>query len=44
MRGIVLKTEEVPLDVWIDELSRDLAEEAHRSERSRLALERLLGA
>ena len=44
VRGIVLKTEEVPLDVWIDELSRDLAEEAHRSERSRLALERLLGA
>jgi hypothetical protein len=44
VRGIVLKTEELDLDVWIDALSRDLADEAGTSERSRLALERLLGA
>jgi hypothetical protein len=44
VRGIVLKTEELPLDVWIDALSRDLAEEAGTSERSRLALQRLLDA
>jgi len=44
VRGIVLKTEELALDEWIDALSRDLAEEAGTSERSRLALERLLGA
>ncbi len=43
VRGIVLKTEEVPLDQWIDDLSRRLTEEAQRSEQARLALERLLG-
>lgn len=42
VRGIVLKTEELPLDEWIDELSRDLAESAEQSERGRIALERLL--
>jgi hypothetical protein len=42
VRGIVLKNEELPLDEWIDELSRDLAESAEQSERGRLALERLL--
>jgi len=44
VRGIVLKTEELALDEWIDALSRDLADQAGTSERSRLALERLLGA
>lgn len=43
VRGIVLKTEQVPLDEWIDELSRQLTVEAQRSEQSRIALERLLG-
>jgi hypothetical protein len=43
VRGIVLKTEEVPLNQWIDDLSRRLTEEAQRSEQARLALERLLG-
>ncbi len=43
VRGIVLKTEEVSLDEWIDGLSRRLADEASRSEQARLALERLLG-
>lgn len=42
VRGIVLKNEELPLDEWIDALSRDLTAAAETSERSRLALERLL--
>jgi len=44
VHGIVLKTEELPVDEWIDALSRDLAEEAEASERCRVALQRLLGA
>ena len=44
VRGIVLKTEPVPLDEWIDDLSRHLTEAAQRSEQARLALQRLLGA
>lgn len=44
VRGIVLKTEALPLEQWIDELSRDLAREAEQSEQARLALQRLLGA
>jgi hypothetical protein len=43
VREVVLKTEPLPLDAWIDALARDLAGEARQSERSRLALERLLG-
>jgi hypothetical protein len=43
VRGIALKNEELPLDAWIDDLSRCLVEEAGRSERGRVALERLLG-
>src|SRR5437588_1300998 len=39
-RGIVLKTEQIPLDEWIDELSRQLTVEARRSDAARLALER----
>ena len=42
VRGIALKSEEVALDEWIDELSRRLVEEAGRSERGRVALERML--
>lgn len=44
VRGIVLKTEQVPLDEWIDRLSRQLTEAAQQSEQARLALQRLLGA
>ncbi|PZR98047.1 MAG: hypothetical protein DLM70_18300 [Chloroflexi bacterium] len=44
VRGIVLKTEPMPLDRWIDELSQSLADEAQQSEQARLALQRLLGA
>ena len=42
--GIALKNEELPLDEWIDHLSRALVDEADRTERGRVALERLLGA
>lgn len=42
VRGIVLKTERVALEAWIDDLSRDIAAEAQTSEQARLALERLL--
>ena len=42
VREIVLKSEELSLDDWIDSLSQDLAEAAEQSERGRLALERLL--
>jgi hypothetical protein len=43
VRGIVLKTEAVSLDDWIQSLSRDLSEQARKSDQARLALERLLG-
>jgi hypothetical protein len=44
VRGVVLKTEELPLEEWIDALARDLAVEARTSERARAALEQLLDA
>jgi hypothetical protein len=42
VRGIVIKSERLGLDEWIDALSRELTERAQQSERSRLALQRLL--
>jgi hypothetical protein len=42
VRGISLKTEELPVDQWIDDLSRDLAAHAARNAQARMALERLL--
>jgi hypothetical protein len=42
VRGIVLKTEDLGIDEWLEALSRDLAEAAQKSERERLALDRLL--
>lgn len=42
VRGVALKTEEMPMESWIDELSSKLVDEAGRSERDRLALEKLL--
>jgi hypothetical protein len=42
VRGIALKTEELPIDRWIDDLSRDLAAFAARSSQARAALDRLL--
>jgi hypothetical protein len=42
VRGIVLKTEQLPLADWIGGLARDLSSEAATSEQARMALERLL--
>ena len=42
VRGIVIKSERLGLDEWIDALSLELTERAQQSERSRLALQRLL--
>lgn len=42
VRGVVLKSAELPLEQWIEALARDLADEARGSEQSRLALEQLL--
>ncbi|HWE61972.1 MAG TPA: hypothetical protein VHB98_09685 [Chloroflexota bacterium] len=42
VRGIALKTEEMPVDEWIESLSRDLAQYATRNAQARMALERLL--
>ena len=42
VRGVVLKTEEISLDAWLEALARDLATEARSSEQSRLALDQLL--
>jgi hypothetical protein len=44
VRGIVLRSETVPVNQWIDELARAIAAEARSSEQGRQALERLLGA
>jgi hypothetical protein len=40
--GIVLKSEALPTDAWLDVLSRALADEARSSQITRQALERLL--
>jgi hypothetical protein len=42
VRGISLKTEELGLDEWIDALAAQVVAEAGKSERDRLALERLM--
>ena len=42
VRGVVLKSDVLPLEVWLDALARGLAVEAEASEQSRLALEQLL--
>jgi hypothetical protein len=42
VRGIVLKTEQVPMDEWIGNLAYGLAQESARSSQSRIALERFL--
>lgn len=42
VRGVVLKSEVVPLDAWLEALARELAIEAEASEQSRLALDQLL--
>jgi hypothetical protein len=42
--GIVLKSDTLPTDAWLDALSRALADEARSSQTTRQALERLLNA
>lgn len=42
VRGISLKTEELGVETWIDELAKDLAAHAARNTQARAALERLL--
>jgi hypothetical protein len=42
VRGIVLKSAVVSLEVWIDALLRELAKEAETSEQARLALQQLV--
>jgi hypothetical protein len=42
VRGIALKTEEMSLDAWLNELVQGLAELAQRSAQDRAALARLL--
>jgi hypothetical protein len=40
--GIVLKTEQIGTDEWLQELGRTLAEQARRSATTRAALDRML--
>jgi hypothetical protein len=42
VRGIVLKTEQIPMEQWIEELAQALAEVAAHSAQARMALERFL--
>ena len=42
VRGIVLKTEQIPLEHWIEELAGELAQVAASSAQARSALERFL--
>ena len=42
VRGVVLKSEVLPVERWLEGLGRALAAEAGASEQSRLALEQLL--
>lgn len=42
VRGIVLKTEQLRMDQWIDALAGDLAQEAMQSAQAHAALERFL--
>ncbi len=42
VRGIVLKTEHIPVEQWIDEIAANLAQEAVRSTQTRSALEQFL--
>jgi len=41
VRGVVLKTEALPLEGWLEALGRELAVEAEASEQSRVALDEL---
>jgi hypothetical protein len=43
VRGIALKSEQTPLDQWIEDLTAALADLAQTSLQDRMALQRLLG-
>jgi hypothetical protein len=42
VRGIVLKTDQLPMEQWIEELAAGLARQAGQSAQARMALERFL--
>ena len=42
VRGIVLKTEQLPMEQWIGTLAEGLARQAQKSAQARIALERFL--
>lgn len=42
VRGIVLKTDQLPMEQWIGELAEALARQAEKSAQARVALERFL--
>src|SRR5438128_12476808 len=42
VRGIVLKTEQIPVDQWIEELAEAMAQVAANNAQARVALERFL--
>jgi hypothetical protein len=42
VRGVVIKSEQLSLDAWLEALSAALTEKAHESETDRIALQRLL--
>jgi len=42
VRGIVLKTDAIPIEQWIEEIAESLAQEANRSAQSRAAMEQFL--
>ena len=42
VRGVVLKTDELSFDEWLDALAHDLAAEAQTNEQAQLALQQLL--
>lgn len=42
VRGIVLKTDAIPIERWIEEVAVSLAQEANRSAQARAALEQFL--
>ncbi len=43
VRGIALKTESIPVEDWLDELSANLDERVRTNATARAALERLIG-
>jgi hypothetical protein len=42
VRGVVLKSEALSFDAWLDAFAHDLADEAQTSEQAQLALQQLL--